>query len=223
MNNESYVHYASKDRSGYVPNRNFGTALSPALRTDPVASSIYRDVDSFFDIGSRAWAAGPASEEAQLYMAEKCSKNWDGACEFASRNNDISKPNVGLVQSPLFQQNAPGTLSIGDYLILNSATRKFCNMDSCSITESMYNVNDPTSPMVKKIGSMTTHPCLPVCVPPENPDQDMLLNKVLNEPQKYTDLLLNMYVNCKNNRDAYKDTRIGKIFQLFDYYFSQRK
>jgi len=222
MNNESHVHYASKDRSGYVPNRNFGTALSPALRTDPVASSIYRDVDSFFTEGSLAWRQGPASEEAQLYMAEKCSKEWDAACEFASRNNDISKPNVGLVQSPVFQQNAPGTMSIGDYLVLNSATRKYCNMDSCSITESLFNVNDPTSPIVKKIGSMTTRPCMPVCVPPENPDNDILLNKVLNEPQKYTDLLLNMYVNCKNNRNAYNDTRIGKIFQLCDYYFSRK-
>lgn len=205
----------------YVPFANFGTSLSPVLRTNPVANSIYRDIDSFFDEGSLAHTFGPATESSQLYMAEKCSKEWDGACELLSRNNDTSKPNVGLVESQLFRHNEPGTMSIGDYLVLNTGTRRFCTFDTCSIDESLYNVNDPSSPFVKKIGSSDTKECVPVCLPPPNPDSDIVLNKILNQPHKYIDLLVNMYHNCRKNRDAYKNTRIGNIFNLFDIYFKK--
>jgi len=217
MNRESC--YLNK--SGYVPLKNFGTALAPALRTDPIGWSLYRDIDSMFDEGSMAHVYGPASETSQAYMAEHCSKNWDGACELLSRNNDYSKPNSALVDSPLFRQNEPGTMSIGDYLILNSATRRFCNFDSCSISEEIYNPNDPTSPMVKTIGSNTSRSCLPVCTVPENPDQDMVLNKVLQQPHKYLDLLINMYHNCRKSKmqNTIQNTKIERIFKLFDSYF----
>ena len=216
--NESF-HPAQKNRSNYVPLRNFGTSLSPALRTDPVGYSIYKDIDSYFDEGSLARKFGPESKESMLYMADKCSSEWDGACELLSRNKDISKPNMGLVRSSSFKHNEPGTMSIGDYLVLNSATRRFCDLNSCSVSESLFNVNDPTSPIVKSFGDQD---CMPVCKPPPNPDQDVLLNKVLNHPYKYTDLLLNMYYNCRNNRQAYQNTRIEKIFKLFDAFFSQK-
>ena len=220
MNTESV---RPNDRNQYVPLRNFGTALSPVLRTDPIAYSIYRDIDSFFDEGSLARTFGPSSKESMLYMAEHCSKTWDGACELLSRNNDSSKPNVGLVESPLFQHNAPNTLSIGDYLVLNSAIRRFGDLNSCSMSQSLYNVNDPTSPMVKSYGSYGTKQCMPVCKVPENPDNDIVLNKVLDQPNKFTDLLINMYYNTESkNRGIYKHTRIGKIFDLFDIFFSQR-
>jgi hypothetical protein len=173
-------------RSNYVPLRNFGTTLSPKLRTDPVGLSIYRDPDSFFDEGSLARTFGPKSKTSQLYMAEKCSKNWDGACELLSRNNETSVVNVGKVDSPVFKTPETSNMSIGDFLIENSAERRFCSFDSCSIYEDLYNVNDPTSPLVKEIRGEN---CIPICKPPVNPDQDMLLNKVLNQPHKHTDLL----------------------------------
>ena len=215
MNRETYV--ANSNR--YVPLKNFGTALSPALRTDPVGWSIYRDVDSMFDEGSMSHVYGPASETSQCYMAERCAKNWDGACELLSRNGDTTKPNIGLVDSPVFRPNEPGTMTIGEYLVLNSATRRFCNFDSCSIQEEPYNPNDPTSPLVKRIGSDSSKPCLPVCRVPANADNDEILNKVLQQPYKYMDLLLNMYKNCRNSNEV-RNTRIEKIFKLFDTYFA---
>ena len=221
MNREDICYL--NDRSNYVPLKNFGTALAPALRTDPIAYSIYKDIDSLFDEGSMARSFGPASKSSQCYMAEHCSKKWDGACELLSRNDDLSKPNVGLVESPAFRHNAPGTMSIGDYLVLNSATRRFCNFDSCSTTEEIYNPNDPTSPMVKHIGSDSARPCMPVCKVPENPNDDILLNKVLNQPHKYLDLLTNMYYHCRNDKTIQSDTRIAQIFKLFDAYFARQK
>jgi hypothetical protein len=213
MNNE-----INKNRSNYVPLRNFGTSLSTNLRTDPIGFSIYRDIDSFFDEGSLARTFGPKNKTSQLYMAEKCSKNWDGACELLSRNNETSVVNLGKVDSPVFKTPETSNMSIGDFLIENSAQRRFCNLDTCSIDEELYNINDPTSPLVKEIGGNS---CIPVCTPPQDPDKDILLNKILNQPHKHIDLLLNMYHNCKNNRESYKNTRIDKIFNLFELYFSK--
>ena len=220
MKRESNCHMSSLNRSNYVPLRNFGKALSPELRTDPIGWSIYRDVDAMFDEGSMSHVYGPASETSQNYMAQHCSQTWDGACELLSRNTDTTKPNVGLVHSPLFRHNEPGTMSIGDYLVLNSATRRFCNFDSCSITEEIYNPNDPTSPLVKKIEGGVSRPCLPVCTVPTNPDKDIVLNKVLQQPHKYMDLLVNMYHHCRN-RNEIRDSRVEQIFKLFDTFYGK--
>ena len=51
--------------------------LNPVLRTDPVGYSIYKDIDSSFDIGPTSRLFGPEQPNSQLYMAEKCAKNWD--------------------------------------------------------------------------------------------------------------------------------------------------
>ena len=218
MNNENG--YKITNKGGYTPLRNFGRALAPQLRTDPVGYSIYRDTNSFFDEGSLAHTFGPATVSSQAFMAERCSKEWDGACELLSRNNDTSKPNVALVNSPAFQPNAPGTMSIGDYLVLNSAIRRFGNFDTCVVQEELYNPNDPTSPFVKTYGNKCSRVCMPVCKVPENPDADIILNKVLYQPHKFMDLLTNMYYHSRDKLDQYKNTRIGKTFELIHLYFS---
>jgi hypothetical protein len=77
--------------------------------------------------------------------------------------------------------------------------------------------------MIKKIGANGARPCMPVCKVPENPDNDILLNKVLNQPQKYLDLLINMYYHCRNDKTIQPDTRIAQIFKLFEAYFARQK
>ena len=77
--------------------------------------------------------------------------------------------------------------------------------------------------MIKKIGTNGARPCMPVCKVPENPDNDVLLNKVLNQPQKHLDLLINMYYHCRNDKSINPDTRIAQIFKLFDAYFARQK
>jgi hypothetical protein len=205
----------------YVSISKFGANLNPLLTIDPVASSIYKDPDSSFDIGDAANQFGPATTSSQLYMAERCSKNWDGACEFLSRNNDNTKCNSGRISSPLFPTiYAPGRQTIGDFLVENAGVRRFCNLDSCSVREEPYDYTNPNSVTVKSYGCCGMDACLPVCLPPDNPDQDLLLNKILDKPDLHIDLLINMYknVNAQNSRLKYKNTRIDHIFNIFDVY-----
>ena len=202
----------------YAKIAHFGN-VKPVFETDPVASSVVKDIDSSFDIGPTSRLFGPIMPNAQLYMAEKCSKQWDGSCEFLSRNPDSTKCNAGKIESPLFQSPKPDSMTIGDFLVENAAVRRFCDLSSCKIVEEPYNPMDPKSPMVKSYRNWNPYKkCMPVCTPPENPDKDLLMNKVLDHPELHIDLLMNMYNNVKDRR-KYVGTRIGIIFNLFDQQF----
>jgi hypothetical protein len=197
--------------------------LNPVLRTDPVGYSIYKDIDSSFDIGPTSRLFGPEQPNSQLYMAEKCAKEWDGACELLSRNNDGTKCNAGKIESPLFKTPSPPGMTIGDFLVENSAVLKFCDMSSCKMTHESYNPMDPSSPYVTSYTGDGYTECLPVCRPPSNPDADLVLNKVLNKPHLHVDLLVNMYRNVsKEERSKYVNTRLGMIFGVLDAYFNKK-
>lgn len=206
----------------YVPIAKFGANLNPIMTIDPVAASVYKDIDSDFDIGEMAVRFGPRSRESQLYMAERCSKNWDGACEFLSRNEDNNAVcNQARISSPLFRTiNTPGSQSIGDILVENSAVRRFCDLSTCAVTSEPYDPTNPNSVWVKQYGCCGTTTCMPVCMPPDDPDNDILLNKVLDKPQLHIDLLINMYrnVNKQGLRRQYANTRVGRVFSVFDAY-----
>ena len=203
----------------YAKIANFGN-IQPVFATDPVGYSVVKDIDSSFDVGPTSRLFGPDQPNSQLYMAEKCAKEWDGACELLSRNNDANKCNAGKIVSPLFKTPYPDGTTIGDFLVDNAAVRRFCDLSSCKITSEPYNPMDPKSPIVSRYTDDGYTMCLPVCTPPENPDHDILLNKVLDQPEKHVDILVNMYKNVKD-RKKYENTRIGMIFNLFDVYFSK--
>lgn len=207
----------------YIKLSNFGH-INPVLKTDAVAYSIYDDIDAYFDIGPTAKQFGPSSEKSHLYMAERCSKNWDGACEMMSRNDKIALSNVGGINSKTFYiRPPPSDLTIGDVLVDNSGVRRFCDLSSCSISQESFNPLDPDSPIIKKYGQSNCGKCQPVCMPPDEPDKDILLNKVLDRPDKHVDLLVNMYKNVmkQNKREKYSNTRVGMVFDILDSYSKQ--
>ncbi len=204
----------------YIKLANFGYN-DPVLKTDAVGYSIYDDIDAYFDIGPTAKQFGPSSEKSHLYMAERCSQNWDGACELMSRNDQQALSNVGGIKSSSFYIRPPPTdLNIGDVLIDNAGVRRFCDLSSCSMEQESFNPMDPTSPTIKSYGGQNCYKCQPVCMPPNQPDNDVLLNKVLDRPDKHVDLLVNMYKNVNKNkmRDKYKNTRVGMVFDILDSY-----
>ncbi len=208
----------------YAKIANFGH-ISNVLKTDAVGYSIYRDIDSFLDIGPTAADYGPSAEKSHLFMSERCSKNWDGACELMSRNNEQARSNVGgILSSSFYKRPPPSDLSIGDVMVENTAVRRFCDLTTCSVEKESFNPSDPESPMVSKIGGKNCYDCQPICMPPSQPDDDIVLNKVLDYPEKHVDLLVNMYKNVmkKGKRDSYKNTRIGMVFDILDKYSGKK-
>lgn len=203
--------------------------VAPILMTDPVGYSVSKNIDTDFDIGPTSRLFGPEQPNAQLYMAEKCAKEWDGACEFMSRNRTGAGNvcNAGKIPSELFPTPPTSDMGIGDFLIENAAVRRFCDLSSCQVSQEPYNPMDPHSPMVKSYSDCCAAKCMPVCKPPSNINDvknDILLNKVLDHPDRHVDLLLNMYKNTpQNERGKYENTRIGMIFTVFDAYFKKNQ
>ena len=203
----------------YAKIANFGQ-IQPRLMTDAVGFSVSKDIDTSFDIGPTSRMFGPDMPNAQLYMAEKCAKEWDGSCELMSRNRDSSKCNSGKISSSLFRSPSVDGMTVGDFLVENAAVRRFCDLSSCKLTKESYNPMDPHSPYVSSYSDCGYTQCLPVCEPPSDPDNDILLNKVLDKPDRHIDLLVNMYRNVKD-RKKYENNRLGMIFNVFDSYFQQ--
>ena len=201
----------------YAKIANFGQ-IQPTFMTDAVGFSVNKDIDTSFDIGPTSRLFGPDMANAQLYMAEKCAKDWDGSCELMSRNRDSSKCNSGKISSSLFKTPDVEGMTVGDFLVENAAVRRFCNLSSCKLMKEPYNPMDPYSPMVSSYSDNGYTKCLPVCEPPSDPDNDILLNKVLDKPDRHIDLLVNMYRNVKD-RKKYENTRLGMIFNVFDSYY----
>lgn len=201
----------------YAKYQNFAPTLSHELRTDPQAWSLYDDIDSLFDIGPVAYHHyGPQSLTSQTFMAQKCAGNFDESCEFLACDKTIIESNVGKVMATQFTSCPNGT-TIGDALVGNSSQRRFCDLGQCTNIPELFNPLDPSSPVINKIvcGEQTDI----VCRPPSNPDQDILLNKVLDRPDMHVDILLNMHRNSKNDRDKFVGTRIGRLFEIIDAYY----
>jgi hypothetical protein len=209
------THYVAPNKaSNYAAYQNFAPSLSKKLKTDPVSRSVVYDIDEALDIGPLYQWYGPQSEASQLYMAEKCSKNWDGSCEFLSMNNDIVKNNLGQISAEFTSPcHDPTTFTVGDMLVDNAAQRRFCELGQCKVLQQNFNPLDPSSPIVNSYqcdGNVIAR------VPP-NPDQDIILNKVLDRPEQHINILLNLYRNC-GNRAQYKGTRIGRMFDVIEAY-----
>ena len=202
----------------YAKYQDFAPSLSPELTmSNPTSVSLFDDMDTLFAIGSSAGYKyyGPQAPNSQSFMAQKCAENFDGTCEFLSTNNRIVNSNVGKIHSPLFK-NCPNLMTIGDTLVENTAQRRFCDVSQCKISKELFNPLDPSSPMISTINCGENNI---VCMPPANPDSDLLLNKILDRPDQHVDLLLCMYRSTKNNRNKYVGTRIGRIFDIIEAYY----
>jgi hypothetical protein len=190
--------------------------MNSDIGTRPTTWSVIDNIDTYFAIGPLARDYGPQANTSQKFMADKCSVEWDSSCDYLSKNNDILKGNTGRVTTSSLSYNDNYEMSIGDSLVNNSATRRFCNVGQCVISQELYNPLDPSSPMVNNIDCRNIEM---VCKPPPNPDKDELMNKLLDKPEKHLNLLVNMYRHTKKDRELYKGTRVGQLFNVMDGYF----
>lgn len=201
--------------SSYASYKNFGSSLNESLQTKASTWSIEDNIDTYFDIGPLARAYGPQAERSQKYMADKCSLNWDSTCDYLAMNTEQIKGNCAKIMTDNTGYNDTYDLSVGDALVNNSAMRRFCLSDQCTISQELFNPLDPNSPMINNINCRG----VPLIYkPPKNPDQDALLNRVLDKPEKHMNILVNMYNNVKDERHLYNGTRIGKLFEMIDVY-----
>lgn len=159
-----------------------------------------------------------SSKAKQSFMADKCSKDWDSYCEFASNDQTFGYPNmVGL-------NNNFSSLTSGEILIENSARKKYLKSlgNLVPVTE-LFNPNIPSQGIytyyiskshIDGNGPFGTHTTATYSLDgysKEDIDKDDILNKILKDPIKYNDFLKNVY-NTMNKNNTLKNIKGTKIY-----------
>jgi hypothetical protein len=227
--------------SNYAKISNFGGTINSPTN-NPITYCMFDNIDTQFDHGPVGKRYGPYSKSCQLFMADYCANNWDGFCEIASRDPEQRYPNDLLCnQFPAGRFQPPGGNSVngnttaGNILIRNAAQRRFCNMDQCAAKVYPFDPNVADSPLIKDYGwnngncggatctdgddyrLQLGQGCNLVCsVDPATIDDDVVMNKCLDDPGIALDVLVNICRTSKKNGVDLTGTRIGNFCQQLD-------
>lgn len=219
--------------SAYTCISNFGPAAANAPINNPLSYCLSQTVDTEFNHGAIGeTVSGASSRNCQAFMAQYCANNWDGVCEYASKNTAHIYPNQ-IQKCGSADGVACKGLSAGEILIQNTATRKYLvemGGDQCSIKYEPFDPTVAASPLVafwyNGCNTQGNGGCVPVyAVDPKKIDNDPVMNKILNKPLIAWSVLINIYNTAKrkNKLDELKGTRIYRFFMSkpFQNYIKQ--
>lgn len=186
-----------------------------SANNDPLTYCLTQTVDTEFNHPTTPENFGPYSRNCQFYMAERCSKDWDGYCEYASYNRSKSFPNQAQERydSSLVVSH---DMSNGESLIRNAAQRRFCTFTNCYKKQEPFDPNVANSPNVYYWTNEGLGNCVPVCsVDPDTIDQDPLMDKLLNSPKIAPDILANICNTSQRKGINLTGTKIGNFCQKY--------
>lgn len=207
--------------SQYRKISDFGTDIKTD-NNNPVTLCLVDSMDVKFQNGSIGNLFGPRSRPCQLYMAERCSKDWDGYCEYYYRMNSNtgdwpnSQPWPNTVQERWWANsfNLNKQLSTGEQLLQNAAERKYCTYPTCSKFCERMNPTDPKSPMITYYANPYTmeNNCVPECsVDPSKIEDDPVMNRCLENPSACAATLMNVCITAKRKGTNLNGTKLGKF------------
>ena len=170
-------------------------------KNNAVAESLLYNQDMMFGIGpGPVQNFGPAGNNSQAYMAERCAGNWDEYCEIYYQENNVDGqrfyPNT-------FKSNSgqcSGTL--GDSLLKNAGELRFLRFNNTGMYKEPLNPLIADSPMITRfLGRRTLcDSTLTARVNNRTIDSDLLMARMLQKPN----------VNGNTLRQIYNLTQINK-------------
>lgn len=205
----------------YATINNFGAKSQMSAQSNPLSYCAVTALDSGFNhtLGAGSSLLAPQSTQCQRFMAGYCSAKWDGICEYMSK--DVERGGLAngnsIVQSGFNSCFSPGVgsaLTRGEILIRNSAQERFLKAMSDNCFRD-YQPFDPTvgdSPMVGvwKLKPNQSGVCIPIYALQGNPDQDVLIDKLLQKPWIALDILMGLYQTTDLN--SIKGTKLYNFF-----------
>jgi len=217
--------------SQYTCISNFGPNQS--VNSNPLALCMTSQLDSGFN-GTLGGAnlSGPDNQLCQIFNAGYCAANWDNVCEYASKDASKNAPSVVL------SSNAPqgnyltalgSLLNKGQMLLRNTAAEKYLSeMSSNCVREFQpFDPTVPNSPLVStwvnktntncnnNLNNNMSDRCIPIYrVDPSKIDNDIVMNKILEQPWICTDILVNIYNNAVRTGEINK-LKNTKLYVLF--------
>lgn len=198
----------------------FGSSLVndlPVYDNDPMTLCLGTDINQPFNHGSNGSIYGQNSPECQIYMSQRCAKNWDGLCEYAA-NDKLNPPEYAIRADTLGQgMNGIIGLSPSDILVRNTAMEKYrISMnggENCTLKTEQFDPINPSSPyMSYYVG----YGCVPeLAVDTFTIDDDPVMNKLLDNPKIGMQILVNIYntMRRKGTLSALKGTRLGNFYE----------
>ena len=203
---------------------NFGSENS--AQANPVTYCFVSGLDSgaYHNLGGQN-IAGPDNGQCQVFSAAYCANNWDGVCEYASRDTAFGAPIVNTVAQPNGIYNPTNR---GEILVRNTAAEKYLKAMSPNCSR-QYEPFDPTtagSPLISRwmpieqgcgnFSNYNSNTCIPVYgVDPAKIDNDPVMNKILSKPSIAMDILVNIYNNA--DLDALKGTKLYNYFSTVEF------
>lgn len=212
--------------SGYTTIGNFGPKAVSAM-SNPLSYCAVSGLDSMFNHTMGAYLDGPNSSQCQLFMSQYCANNWDGVCEYLSKDTQRGGyPNtVAQCNGPngsCFGSGLGSMATKGQVLLRNTAQEKYLVAMSANCRRD-YEPFDPTvadSPLISRWVSGQSCPgngnaCIPIYgVDPTTIDADPVMDKILNQPWICMDILVNIYNNARQTGQLSQlaNTKLGQFF-----------
>jgi len=173
----------------YLPYAQYGPA--EPLEADPYAQCLTGD---FFYSGN---SLGPASTACKIFMAQRCAKEWDNACEVYALN---TKPNMPSELTTSFE-DIYTNLPEGQKFVRNTADRKYCTYTGpkCFATFSDFNPMAPNTPVLTQYGGE----CFKICNKfGQGVEHDAVISKCLDHPGLCDETLLGLCYEAARTRHA---------------------
>ena len=172
----------------------------------PLTYCIGNNMEHRFTHGSMAPIHGNNSPQCQLFMSEYCAVEWDGFCELESKNESTS--------FPVHQQS-------GNLLIANTAARKYLiKMHNATEKYVPFDPNVANSHMIKHWVGDSGSPIPEYAVDPKKIDDDVLMDKILENPNIALHILINIYNTMKRygTLSELKRTKLGRFYNTYPYF-----
>jgi hypothetical protein len=200
------------NNNNYAKIKNFGSNRMTPM-DNPLSYCLQDGLNQKFLHGSSSVGLTPQSTECKLFMAQYCAKNWDNFCEYASSNPD-SAFSFGSVPS-LVGGNQSN--SLGNTLILNTAKEKYMvSVKNCCKVSRPFDPTVAMSPNITYLENSSGQECIPTYeVDPQLIDSDIVMNKILANPNPYISILKNIYSSMKasGKLNSLASTKLGIFFE----------
>ena len=205
--------YRNINKFGNTPDNNFYSDAA-----NPLTYCINDTISKGFLHGGNAYKYGQNSKPCQAFLSEYCAQEWDGVCEFASKNTRIFDPN-NLSNANIMGNiyNFKG-LTNGDVLIRNTAAKKYMvSLGNCNLRYEPFDPTVANSPMISYVDCGGCQgPCIPLYfVDPSTIDNDIVMDKLLSKPTIAIDILINIYNNMKASGmlNTLQNTKLGNYYR----------
>ena len=172
---------------------------------NPVFTCMGNTLHDSFMLGATSSVTNSNNEECQSFMSDYCALNWDNRCEALSHSTSFASNSASILPS--------NNSKIGEILVFNTATKKYLsNPNQIRWSYTPFNPVVADSPLVRKF--ISGSPKLQV---DSNIDNDVLMDKILLNPEKYLSILQNIYQTMKNNNtldSILENTKLGLFFRM---------